>query len=242
MADDFAPLLEIAGLSRHFGGLKVIHALDLAVARTEILGILGPNGAGKSTLFNLIAGVLAPSGGAIRYEGRDVTHLRAWDRCRAGIGRTYQIPKPFAHMSVFENVLVAAVHGGGAGIRQARLEAAGVLERTGLSAQHARPAGSLTLLDLKRLELARALAVKPRLLLLDEIAGGLTEAECGTLLDIIVQVHAGGTGIVWIEHVIQALRRACTRLAVLHGGAILADGLPDAVLADPRVKHVYLGT
>jgi branched-chain amino acid transport system ATP-binding protein len=240
MADSVA-VLTVTGLSRHFGGLKVIDGLDLAVARGEILGIIGPNGAGKTTLFNLIAGVLQPSGGSILYHGREITRLKAWDRCRLGIGRTYQIPKPFSHMSVFENVLVAAVHGGGSGVREARDRVETVLELTGLSGHHAQPAGRLTLLDLKRLELCRALAIEPQVLLLDEIAGGLTDAECDTLLEIIRGVHARGAAIVWIEHVIHALRRLCTRLAVLHGGAFLANGEPGEVLADMRVKTVYLG-
>jgi branched-chain amino acid transport system ATP-binding protein len=234
-------MLELDGLSRRFDGLKVIDGLDLTVAEGDVLGILGPNGAGKSTLFNLIGGVLPVDAGRIHYRGRDITQMRAWDRCRIGIGRTYQIPKPFAHMSTFENVLVAAVHGGGLPIARAKPEVEAVLELTGLAHRSALPAGRLSLLDLKRLELAKALAQGPRLLLLDEIAGGLTEAECDMLVAIVRAAHAKGTTVVWIEHVIQALRRIATRLAVLYGGAILADGRPDAVLADDRVKTVYLG-
>ena len=234
-------MLILEGISRRFGGLKVIDAIDLAVADGEVLGILGPNGAGKSTLLNLIGGVLAPNAGRILYSGRDITRMRVWDRSRIGIGRTYQIPKPFAHMSVFENLLVAAVHGGGMSIGRAKQEVTTVLALTGLEHRAALPAGRLSLLDLKRMELAKALALRPRLLLLDEIAGGLTEAECDGLLAIVRQVHATGTTVIWIEHVIQALRRIATRLAVLSGGAILAEGAPDAVLADGRVKTVYLG-
>jgi branched-chain amino acid transport system ATP-binding protein len=234
-------MLVLDGLSRQFGGLKVIDALDLSVAEGDVLGILGPNGAGKSTLFNLIGGVLPPNAGRIVYRGRDITKMRPWNRCRIGIGRTYQIPKPFTHMSVFENLLVAAVHGGGSSIASAKREIETILELTGLLHRSAQPAGRLSLLDLKRLELAKALAQRPRLLLLDEIAGGLTEAECETLLAIVRQVHAAGATVVWIEHVIQALRRIATRLAVLYAGTILADGTPDAVLADDRVKAVYLG-
>jgi branched-chain amino acid transport system ATP-binding protein len=234
-------MLVLDGLFRQFGGLKVIAGLDLAVAEGEVLGILGPNGAGKSTLFNLIGGVLPADAGRIVYRDRDITQMRPWDRCRIGIGRTYQIPKPFTHMSVFENLLVAAVHGSGLSIALARRQVDAVLELTGLLPHSALPAGRLSLLDLKRLELAKALAQRPRLLLLDEIAGGLTEAECDTLLAIVRQAHAAGTTVVWIEHVIQALRRIATRLAVLYAGSILADGPPDAVLADDRVKAVYLG-
>jgi branched-chain amino acid transport system ATP-binding protein len=234
-------MLALAALSRRFGGLRVIDGLDLTVEAGEILGILGPNGAGKSTLFNLIAGVLPPSGGRILLEGRDITAMKPWDRSRIGIGRTYQVPKPFTHMSVFENVLVAAVHGGKMTVGRARGEAEAVLERVGLTHRAERPAGQLGLLDMKQLELAKALAVRPRLLLLDEIAGGLTEAETEALLTTIREVHAGGVTVVWIEHVIQALLRLVTRLCVLSGGSVLADGAPQKVLADERVREAYLG-
>jgi branched-chain amino acid transport system ATP-binding protein len=234
-------MLALAALSRRFGGLRVIDGLDLTVEAGEILGILGPNGAGKSTLFNLIAGVLPPSGGRILLEGRDITAMKPWDRSRIGIGRTYQVPKPFTHMSVFENVLVAAVHGGKMTVARARGEAEAVLERVGLTHRAERPAGQLGLLDMKQLELAKALAVRPRLLLLDEIAGGLTEAETEALLTTIREVHAGGVTVVWIEHVIQALLRLVTRLCVLSGGSVLADGAPQKVLADERVREAYLG-
>ncbi|HJS87577.1 MAG TPA: ABC transporter ATP-binding protein [Acetobacteraceae bacterium] len=235
-------LLEVAGLSRSFGQLRVIENLSLAVSPGEVLGIIGPNGAGKSTLFNLIAGVLAPSAGVIRLAGRDITGLRSWDRCRLGIGRTYQVPRPFTHMSVYENVLVAAVHGGRASLRQGRRNAEAVLDVAGLAGHHARSAGELTLLDLKRLELCKALAVAPKLLLLDEIAGGLTEPECAALLGIVGKAQSPDMAVIWIEHVVQALRRIATRIAVLHGGSVLAEGAPDAVLADPRVQEIYLGT
>jgi branched-chain amino acid transport system ATP-binding protein len=234
-------VLEVAGLGKRFGGLTVIDRLDFTVGEREILGIIGPNGAGKTTLFNLIAGVLQPSAGIIRYNGREIGGLRSWDRCRLGIGRTYQIPKPFSHMSVFENVLTAAVHGAGKTIRAARERAEALLSLTGLAADHARLAGQLTLLDLKRLELCRALAIGPRLLLLDEIAGGLTDAEVDTLLGIVQRVHEEGMAIVWIEHVIRALRRLCHRIAVLHEGAFVTIGDPETVLADQRVKTIYLG-
>jgi branched-chain amino acid transport system ATP-binding protein len=235
-------MLELASLSRAFGGLTVIDRLDFKVEAGEIVGILGPNGAGKTTLFNMIAGVLAPSAGRVLFETRDITPMKPWDRCRLGIGRTYQIPKPFSHMSVFENVLVAAIHGGRLSVARATSEAEAVLERTRLGHRALVPAGQLALLDMKQLELAKALALKPRLLLLDEIAGGLTEAECEILLDTIGEVHRGGVTIVWIEHVIHALRRLVTRLAVLAGGNFIAMGAPQDVLADRRVKEAYLGT
>jgi branched-chain amino acid transport system ATP-binding protein len=235
-------MLELASLSRAFGGLVVINRVDFKVDQGEIVGILGPNGAGKTTLFNLIAGVLPPSGGRILFEDRDITAMKPWHRCRLGIGRTYQIPKPFTHMSVFENVLAAAVHGGKMPLPRAKAAAEAVLTRVGLPHRALVPAGRLALLDMKQLELAKALALGPRLLLLDEIAGGLTEAECDILLGTIREVHRGGVTIIWIEHVIQALRRIVTRLAVLSGGSFIAAGAPEDVLADRRVKEAYIGT
>jgi branched-chain amino acid transport system ATP-binding protein len=234
-------MLELASLSRAFGGLAVIDRLDFSVEAGEIVGIIGPNGAGKTTLFNMIAGVLPPSGGRVLFEGADITPMKPWHRCRLGIGRTYQTPKPFSHMSVFENVLAAAVHGGRLSTVRATAEAERVLQRTGLLDRAALPAGQLALLDMKQLELAKALAVRPRLLLLDEIAGGLTEAECDVLLDTIEEVHQGGVTILWIEHVVHALRRLVSRLAVLSGGNFIAVGAPREVLADRRVKEAYLG-
>jgi branched-chain amino acid transport system ATP-binding protein len=234
-------MLELASVSRAFGGLVVIDRLDFKVGAGEIVGILGPNGAGKTTLFNMIAGVLPPSAGRILFANQDITLMRAWDRCRLGIGRTYQIPKPFTHMSVFENVLAAAVHGGKMPMAHAKAEAEAVLLRIGLAHRALVPAGQLALLDMKQLELAKALALRPQLLLLDEIAGGLTKAECDVLLNTIREVHAGGVTIVWIEHVIHALRRLVTRLAVLAGGNFIAMGTPADVLADRRVKEAYLG-
>jgi branched-chain amino acid transport system ATP-binding protein len=236
-----SPILELHGLSRSFGGVRVIEKLDLAVAGGEIVGLLGPNGAGKSTLFNLIAGVLSPDAGSITYQTRDISRMKVWKRRRLGVGRTYQIPKPFTHMSVYENVLVGAVHGAGLSIRAARETTLNTLELTGLVGSMASPAGALSLLDLKRLELARAIASRPALLLLDEIAGGLTEGECDALLSILAQVHARGVTIVWVEHVLHALKRLATRLTVLYGGKIIAQGRPEAILSDPRVKEIYLG-
>jgi len=234
-------MLELRQISRRFGGLRVIERLDLHVARGEILGVLGPNGAGKSTLFNLVAGVIEPNEGVVLYQGRDLTRMKVWDRRRLGIGRTYQVPKPFAHLSVFENVLVAAVHGGGLSIAEGRREAGAALELCGLAGRAGQTAGLLSLLDLKRLELAKAIAKQPDLLLLDEIAGGLTEAECDQLIAILREIHLRGATIIWVEHVIHALKRLATRLAVLYSGVVLAEGAPDAILGDERVREIYLG-
>jgi branched-chain amino acid transport system ATP-binding protein len=241
MTQQAAVMLELDGLSKTFGALQVLERVDLTVAAGEVLGVIGPNGAGKTTLFNIIAGVQQPTGGAVKLSGQVINRMKVWDRCRLGIARTYQIPKPFTHMSVFENVLCAAMHGGGLRGVGAAVKAEEVLAFVHLDHRIASEAGTLSLLDLKRLELAKALASDPKLLLLDEIAGGLTEAECDSLLEIVRVVQARGTTVVWIEHVIHALRRIASRIAVLYGGSIIANGAPDAVLADPRVRQVYLG-
>lgn len=234
-------MLELIGLSLHFGALKVLDGLDLAVERGEVLGVLGPNGAGKTTLFNVIVGVHAPNAGRVLFEGRDLGAMRMWHRCRAGIGRTFQVPRPFSDMTVFDNVLTSAVHGGGLSLAEGRRQAEEALDSAGLTHRIGQRAGNLPLLDLKRLELAKAIACRPRLLLLDEIAGGLTDRECEVLLGILRSLHGQGMTIVWIEHVMHALRGVASRLAVLHGGRIISTGSPDDVLADPRVHEIYLG-
>lgn len=234
-------MLELSGLSLRFGALTVLDGLDLKVEKGEVLGILGPNGAGKTTLFNVVVGVHRPTAGHVVFEGKAIDRLRPWHRCRAGIGRTFQVPKPFLDLTVFDNVLTAAVHGGRQSLGHARDRAAETLALTGLGHRMTLKAGDLSLLDLKRLELAKAVACGPRLLLLDEIAGGLTDHECAELLEILRSLRGRGMTIVWIEHVIHALKSAATRLAVLHGGKIIADDTPDAVLANAQVQDVYLG-
>jgi len=234
-------LLRLDGLSRSFGSLKVTDDISLDVAPGEALGILGPNGAGKSTLFNLITGSLRPNAGRIHFDGREITTASPHERSRRGIARSYQIPHPFAQMTVFENLLVGAIHSGGRREAACYEECRGVLEATGLLPKANALAGSLTLLERKRLELARALATRPKLLLLDEIAGGLTEHECADLVALIRRIHAGGTTIVWIEHIVHALIAVVGRLIVIDAGRLIAQGEPKAVLADPAVQEVYLG-
>jgi branched-chain amino acid transport system ATP-binding protein len=237
-------LLEVKGLSRSFGSVKGADGVDLAVERGEAVGIVGPNGAGKTTLFNLIAGNLAADAGAILLNGLDVTRKPAHERCVAGIGRAYQIPHPFENLTVFENLLVAAVHGRNAPgnhVRDSVDFCAAILEDTGLIARADTPAGTLTLLERKRLELARALATGPELLLLDEIAGGLTEGECHALVGTIKGIRARGTTIVWIEHIVHALLAVVNRLVVLNFGRKIAEGDPAAVMASTEVREIYTG-
>ncbi|KAF1068670.1 ABC transporter ATP-binding protein [Variovorax sp.] len=234
-------LLALHGVSKSYGALKVTDGITLAVAEGETLGILGPNGAGKTTLFNLISGDVRADAGRVDYAGRDVTRLRPHQRCRAGIGRSYQVPQPFGNMSVFENLVTAACFGGQQTEREAWRTAHEVLAQTGLMAQANAPAGGLRLLDRKRLELARALATKPRLLLLDEIAGGLTEPEAAVLVGELRRIKARGVTMIWIEHVVHALLSLADRLFVINFGQKLAEGEPRAVMNDPEVRRVYMG-
>lgn len=234
-------LLETRRLSKSFGSLKAADGIDLGVAAGEAVGIIGPNGAGKSTLFNLIAGNLEADAGQVLLEGRDITRLAAHRRCAAGIGRSYQIPHPFETLSVFENLLVAAVHGRGWSVGGATDVCAGILEQTGLLRRANVAAGSLTLLERKRLEMARALATGPKLLLLDEIAGGLTESECHELVATIRGIRSAGTTIVWIEHIVHALVAVVDRLVVLNFGRKIAEGEPQAVMGSAEVREIYMG-
>ena len=234
-------LLDIRRLSKSFGSLKAADAIDLTVARGEAVGIIGPNGAGKTTLFNLIAGNLDADSGEIRLDGTDITRVPPHERCAAGIGRAYQIPHPFENMTVFENLLVAAVHGRGAQGDDGVDFCAGILEDTGLMPRANTPAGTLTLLERKRLEMGRALATGPELLLLDEIAGGLTESECQALVGTIKDIRAAGTTIVWIEHIVHALLAVVDRLVVLNFGRKIAEGHPPTVMASAEVREIYTG-
>jgi branched-chain amino acid transport system ATP-binding protein len=234
-------LLELAEVSKSYGALKATDNLSLTVAEGEALGVIGPNGAGKSTMFNLITGDVAPDAGRVTFAGTDITALPAHARSRLGIGRSYQIPQPFTNMTVFENLLVGAIFGGRQRERDSYERCAHVLEMTELINRANVPARTLTLLQRKRLELARALALNPKLLLLDEIAGGLTEHETHALIGTIRAIHARGTTIVWIEHIVHALVSIASRLVVMNFGQKLAEGPPQTVIADARVKEVYMG-
>jgi len=234
-------LLELAGVSKFYGALRATDNLTLAVEEGEALGVIGPNGAGKSTMFNLITGDVAPDGGRIVFAGTDITALAAHARSRLGIGRSYQIPQPFTHMTVFENLLVGAIFGGHRSERDSYAHCAEVLELTELVWRANVPARTLTLLQRKRLELARALALNPKLLLLDEIAGGLTEHEAHALVDELKRIKATGVTLVWIEHVVHALLAVADRLFVINFGQKLAEGAPRAVMDDPEVRRVYMG-
>jgi branched-chain amino acid transport system ATP-binding protein len=236
------PLLELDNVTKRFGRVVIAEDLSFAVGPGEVVGIVGPNGAGKTSLFGLISGDLAPGAGQVSFAGRTVTKLDAAARCRLGIGRTYQVPRPFGDMTVFENLLVAAQQGGGLRRRASYTAAVEALDRCGMSGQANVPAERLGLLQRKRLELARALATQPTLLLLDEVAGGLTDPEVAQLVEIVRGVNAEGIAVIWIEHVVRALTAVVSRLICLAGGKFVGDGDPAAVLAEPAVREVFLGT
>jgi len=238
---DPEPILAAEGLCKSFGALKATDDVSLSVLPGEALGIIGPNGAGKSTLFNLIAGTFPADAGKVTLAGRDVSRASAAERCRLGIGRTYQIPKPFAKLTVLENLLVAASFGGQEREKDAMHDCCEILDRLGLGPLADAPSGSLRLLERKRLEMARALATRPRVLLLDEIAGGLTDLECEGLVETIREIRQGGTAIVWIEHVVHALLAVIDRLAVINFGTLLAVGPPQETFHSRQVQEIYLG-
>ena len=236
-----APILALENISKRFGAVVVADGIDLALNEGEALGIIGPNGAGKTTLFGIATGTVAPDIGRVLFAGNDITRLASERRCRLGLARSFQIPQPFSGMTVFENVVVAAAFGAGERETAVYDRCAELLERCGLIDKANKRAGGLTLLDRKRLELARALATKPRVLLLDEVAGGLTEHECGTLVTLIKDVRASGISIVWIEHVVHALLATVDRLLVLHGGKLIAEGDPRTVIRSSQVAEIYMG-
>jgi branched-chain amino acid transport system ATP-binding protein len=236
------PLVKLDGVSKSYGALLVIDDLSLEVAAGEALGVIGPNGAGKTTMFNLITGDASPDRGRVTFDGLDITRTPPHRRCAAGIARTYQIPHPFTGMTVFENALVGATFGRGQSARgDARDLAVEALRRTGLIGKANALAGALTLLERKRLELARALATGPRLLLLDEIAGGLTDREVEALVAAVEEIRSDGVAIIWIEHIVHALVPVVGRLLAIHLGRHLAEGDPRDVMANPEVRKVYMG-
>lgn len=235
-------ILVLDNVEMSFGALKVTDGVSLSVTEGEAMGIIGPNGAGKTTLFSLISGALKPTAGKILLDGRDVTSFGPQARCRSGVARSHQVPLPFEKLTVFENVLAAACFGRDKRERDVIEDCGDVLEQTQLLGKANRAAGSLNLLDRKRLEMARALATKPRLLLLDEIAGGLTDGECGALVKTIRDIHASGTTIIWIEHIVHALTAVVSRLMVLNFGRKIAEGEPRAVMNSDDVRAIYLGS
>jgi branched-chain amino acid transport system ATP-binding protein len=233
--------LTATGLFKRFGALVVLNNVDFQVSPGEAIVIVGPNGAGKTTLLNVLSGAYPPSGGQVFLAGHDVTALGAAERCRLGIARSHQVPRPFAGMTVFENLHVAAAVGGGLAGQAAYDACVDSLELCGMTRVANRRAETLGLLDRKRLEMARALATGPKILLLDEIGGGLTDAEAAVLVNIIQTISRRDVAVVWIEHIVHILLQVVTRLVCMDAGRILAQGEPREVMADPSVIDAYLG-
>jgi branched-chain amino acid transport system ATP-binding protein len=237
-----APILAAVGVTKRFGALTVLAGVDFAFGADDAVGVVGPNGAGKTTLLNVLAGALRPTAGSVRFRGVDVTAASQAARSRLGIARTHQVPRPFSGMTVFENVFVGAAAGGRSAGAAAYRRCVEVLELAGLLPVANRSAESLGLLDRKRLELARALATDPAVLLLDEIGGGLTDEEAGELVATVRELRRRGVAIVWIEHIVHVLTQVVERLVCMDAGRVIADGDPAAVMADAAVIDAYLGS
>ncbi len=237
-----ADILSVQGLTKSFGAVRIANDVSFSVQEGEILGVIGPNGAGKTTLFGMLSGQVEPSAGRVMFRGEDITGLPTHDRARKGIARTYQIPRPFGQMTVFDNLRVAATFAGGLSGAEATEWIERTLAATGLTRFAETLAGRLPLLVRKRHELARALAMRPKLLLIDEVAAGLTELEVGEFIELVRKIRNMGTTVVWIEHVIRTMLTATDRLMALAGGEVLAIGIPAEVIRLPEVKRVYLGT
>ncbi len=236
-----APLLSIAAISKSFRGLRAVHRASLDVKQGSIVSLIGPNGAGKTTMFNMVAGVFRPDEGSISFDGRRIEGLRPDQICHAGIGRTFQIVKPFKELTALENVLVGALRAE-RDVRAARRKAEAVLDRLGMGDKRNQPAAQLTLPERKRLEVARALAGEPKLLLLDEVMAGLRPTETDQMVAVFREINAKtGMTILLIEHVMRAVMALSEQVVVLHHGQVIASGTPDSVVRDPAVLECYLG-
>ena len=235
------PILTVQALSKSFGALTVADEVSFDVSPHEILGIIGPNGAGKTTLFGLIAGDIEADSGQVTLDGLRIDHHGPAHRAHRGLARTFQIPKPFTHMTVIDNLRVAAIFAAKLSSAEADVAVESVLEQTNLTNVANKLAGSLPLLSRRRLELARALAGRPRVLLVDEVAGGLTDPEVDEFIDLVTEIRDSGVAIVWIEHVIRAMTSATDRLIALDQGRVIVEGSPEMVFQHPEVRRVYTG-
>jgi branched-chain amino acid transport system ATP-binding protein len=242
MSEGMSGILRLDRISRHFSGLQALRDVSLSVAKGEVLGLIGPNGAGKTTLVNTICGVTPANSGTITFDGADITKIKTYQAARRGLSRTFQIVQPFAEFTALDNVAAAALFSRpGESLKSAREEASAHLAFVGLAAQAAQSAATLTLAMRKRLELAKALAMRPKLLFLDEVNAGLNSAEVERATRLIHELAAQGITIVMIEHLMKVVLNVCTRIAVLHNGALIADGAPRDVISNPAVVEAYLG-
>jgi len=236
-----APLLSVDEVNKHFGGLVAVRDLSFSVHAGEVVGLMGPNGAGKTTLINVISGEYRPDSGTVRFKGNDITGLPPHRICHLGIARTYQIPQPFAKLTVLQNIAVAAIYGRGLSKSSAERGAVNVLDIVGLSEKKEMHAGDLEEISLKRLELARVLATNPTLLMIDEVAAGLTEVEIPAVLDLLKQIHEMGITIILIEHVMKVMMKAVDRIIVMDEGMKIAEGTPNEVMENKKVIEAYFG-
>ncbi len=235
-------ILRLQNVSRHFSGLQALREVTIGVSKGEVLGLIGPNGAGKTTLVNTVCGVTPANSGTVTFDGADITRIKTYQAARLGLSRTFQIVQPFAEFTALDNVAAAALFSQpGESLKSAREEARAHLDFVGLAAQARQPAATLTLAMRKRLELAKALAMKPKLLFLDEVNAGLNSAEVDRATALIHELAAQGITIVMIEHLMKVVLNVCTRIAVLHNGALIADGAPREVIENPAVVEAYLG-
>ena len=236
-----APLLSVEGVNKHFGGIAAVRDLTLVVQASEVVGLMGPNGAGKTTLINVICGEYKPDSGTVTFKGNDITGLPPHRICHLGVVRTYQIPQPFAKLTALQNIAVAAIYGRGLSKSAAEREAPGILDMVGLSAKKDMHAGDLEEISLKRLELARVLATNPTLLMIDEVAAGLTEREIPQVLDLLKGIHEMGITIILIEHVMKVMMKAVDRIIVMDEGMKIAEGTPNEVMENKKVIEAYFG-
>ena len=236
-----SPILAVEKLNKRFGGLVAVDDVSFHVQQNEVVGFLGPNGAGKSTLINIVAGDMTPDSGKVLYKDQDISHLPLHQKCRNGLSRTYQIPQPFGNLSVRQNVAVAAMYGLKMGKNAAESKAQELLAFTGLEDKSDFFARDLEEISLKRLELARSLASDPQLLMIDELAGGLTDKEIPRVIDLLKNINEMGVTIVLIEHVMKVMMKAVSRIIVMEEGGIIAEGDPDSVMENPKVIEAYFG-